>query len=713
MSCSTLLEHRYLFALAIGLAVGLLALPLAFLGPIHTVELKSLDHRFRLYADPGAASKDIVLVAVDEASLETFGRWPWPRDRHGYLVQFLKAAGARAIVFDILFMEPDQNEEEFDQVFADSVAAAGNVFLPFLLDSAPGRKPSAGPAKALLPLDRPREQAQSATRDEAGFKLPIPALAEAARGLGFINFDPDPDGVSRRVRPWRPAQGGAAMQLATAVARFLLGAEGARVEDGRFTLGRASAPLTGEQGMVLNWHGTLAQRAYPAYSAGAVLRSYAERQRGEHPFLDPALFKDKIVFIGTTAAGTYDLRAIPLEPFTPGVLIHMTALDNLLASDALRRAPFWALAATSLVLCLGLAFGFAATSRTALKVGLGLAAALAYYGVVSYAFARHRLWLDLVVPEGALALTYTLSATAEYLREGRQRRLLRSAFDRYMAPEVVDEIMRHPESVKLGGEKKELTVFFSDVAGFTNISEQLSPEVLVEIINQYLTLMTGIILGRRGNVNKYLGDGIMAIFGAPRGDPDHAVQACYAALDVQAAHEPLNRDLAARGFKPLTTRIGINSGPIVVGNMGSQVRMEYTAMGDSVNLASRLEGANKFYHTLILLGPRTYELACGEFEAREVDLLRVKGKDQPVAVYELMGRKGSLSDTRRRLVDRYLEGLAAYKRRDFRSALERFTEALALDPADGVCQVYRDRARGYLAVPPPEDWDGVYELTSK
>ncbi|WP_447972879.1 CHASE2 domain-containing protein [Nitrospira sp. Kam-Ns4a] len=713
MSLSTLLEHRYRTAVAIGLAVGLLAPPLSFLGPIQTVELKSLDHRFRLHADPAAASKDLVLVAVDEASLETFGRWPWPRDRHGYLVQYLNEAGAKAIVFDILFMEPDRSEEEFDQVFADSVAAAGNVFLPVLLDEAAASLPLGQPGKALIPLDGPERPASATALGPPGFKLPIPALAEAARGLGFINFDPDPDGVSRRVRPVRVARGGDAMQLATAVARFLLGAERAQVEADRFTLGRASVPLTSEQAMVLNWHGTLAQRAYPSYSAGAVLRSYAERQRGEQPFLDPALFKDKIVFIGTTAAGTYDLRAIPLEPFTPGVLIHMTALDNLLASDALRHAPCWVLAVTSLVLCLGLAFGFAVTSRTALKVGLVLAAALAYYGVASYAFIRHQLWLDLVVPEGALALTYTLSATAEYLREGRQRRLLRSAFDRYMAPEVVDEIMRHPESVKLGGEKKELTVFFSDVAGFTNISEQLSPEVLVEVINQYLSLMTGVILRHRGNVNKYLGDGIMAIFGAPRGDPDHAVQACFAALDVQAAHEPLNRDLVAKGFKPLTTRIGINSGPIVVGNMGSQVRMEYTAMGDSVNLASRLEGANKFYHTLILLGPRTYELACGEIEAREVDLLRVKGKDQPVAVYELMGRKGSLSDTKRRLVDRYLEGLAAYKRRDFRSALERFTEALALDPADGVCQVYRDRARGYLAVPPPEGWDGVYELTSK
>lgn len=712
MAVSSLLEHRYWTAVAIGAAVALLAVALSFLGPVEVVELKSLDHRFRLHADPAEASPDIVLVAIDEASLEAFGRWPWPRDRHGYLVQFLKEAGAEAIAFDILFMEPDQNEEEFDLAFAEAVAGAGNVFLPYLLDQA-APVPAERIDKAFLPLDGAEGRERGGEAGRPGFKLPIPSLVEAARGLGFINFEPDHDGVSRRMSLWQAAHGGDAMSLVTAVARFVLGAERARVEGGRVTLGRAAAPLSGDDGMLINWHGTLAQRAYPSYSAGAVLRSYTEWQRGEKPFLDPALFKDKIVFIGTTAAGTYDLRAVPIEPFSPGVLIHMTALDNLLTGNALRRAPFWTLALTTLVLCLGLALGFAAVPRTAFKVGLAVGGALAYYGAVTYAFVRHQLWLDLVVPEGALALTYTLSATAEYLREGRQRRLLRSAFDRYMAPDVVDEIMRHPESVKLGGEKKELTVFFSDVAGFTSISEQLTPEVLVEIINQYLTLMTGIILRHRGNVNKYLGDGIMAIFGAPRGDPDHAAQACFAALEVQAAHVELNRDLTARGFKPLTTRVGINSGPIVVGNMGSQVRMEYTAMGDSVNLSSRLEGANKFYHTLILLGPRTYELARDVIEAREVDLLRVKGKEQPVAVYELMGRKGELSPERRRLVALYLEGLAAYKRREFEEARVKFTEALGLDPADGLCQVYLKRAEEYLIHPPPEDWDGVYELKSK
>jgi adenylate cyclase len=301
----------------------------------------------------------------------------------------------------------------------------------------------------------------------------------------------------------------------------------------------------------------------------------------------------------------------------------------------------------------------------------------------------------------------------EYVTEGRQRRQLRAVFDKYMSAEVVDEVMRHPEQVKLGGDRKELTVFFSDVAGFTTISEQLSPEELVTLLNKYLSAMTKIIRVHRGNVNKYLGDGIMAIFGAPLGDPNHASLACYAALESQETLARLRQEWKAEGYPEIVARIGINSGPLVVGNMGSEERLEYTVMGDSVNLASRLEGANKFYDTLILLGPRTYELAKADIEARPVDLLRVKGKKEPVQVYELLARKGRLDQARDQVVRTFLEGLEAYKGREFSTAKARFEEALQLDPTDGPSKVYRERAISYLSTPPPLDWDGVYELKSK
>ena len=348
------------------------------------------------------------------------------------------------------------------------------------------------------------------------------------------------------------------------------------------------------------------------------------------------------------------------------------------------------------------------------KFGVTIGLALAYYGLVAHAFAGHERWLDLVFPEVALALTFGTAATVEYVTEGKQRRLMRAAFDKYMSSEVVEEIMRNPAAIKLGGEKKEISILFSDIAGFTTISEKMSPEDLVALLNRYLSAMTTIIkTTHRGNVNKYLGDGIMALFGAPLNDPQHASLACYAALDCQVELARLRQVWKQEGLPEIGARIGINSGACIVGNMGSEERMEYTVTGDSVNLASRLEGASKYYDTLILIGQRTAELAKNDVEVREIDLLRVKGKKDPVVVFELLARKGQVEEKKRRVIDVYLEGLAAYKVRNFSIACAKFSEAVTLDPSDGPSRVYLDRATNYCQTPPSADWDGVYEMTSK
>jgi adenylate cyclase len=503
------------------------------------------------------------------------------------------------------------------------------------------------------------------------------------------------------------------MHIATSVARDILTADQATLRGRELRLGAVVIPLTTEQEMVIDWNGTLENRVYPVYPIGAVLRSFTDMQGGKKPLLDPALFRDKIVFVATTAAGTYDLRVTPLSAFAPGVLIHMSALDNILRHRHLQPVSWWIFAASTLFLTLGTAWAFMLIPSQRVKpVAIG-GLAIAYYGLAVHAFTSHGLWLDLAIPEGALAISFAAAATVEYLTEGKQRRQLRTVFDKYMAAEVVDEIMRNPEAIRLGGEKKELSVLFSDIAGFTSISERLDPETLVELLNKYLSAMTDIILQHRGNVNKYLGDGIMAIFGAPRGDPNHASLACFAALDSQAELAKRREQWKAEGRPEISARIGINSGWLVVGNMGSQARMEYTVMGDTVNLASRLEGANKYYDTLILLGPRTYELAAQDIEAREIDRMRVKGKKEPVVVFELLARKGGLSVEQHRVVETYVEGLEAYKRRDFKAATAQFQAALALDPSDGPSRVYLERAKEYFMAPPPADWDGVYELKSK
>jgi adenylate cyclase len=710
---STPFQKKVLSAVAVGLTVFALVAGLSTSRWFEVAELKALDHLVRRYADPAKADSNLVLLAIDESSLEAFGRWPWPRDRFGYVVRYLKQAGARAVVFDVMFFEADENAEEFDQSFADDLKAAGNVFLPMLFQAEPAAIPPEAQPRATVTVES--SEAGHVPDIHAGVKLPIPVLAQQARGLGVINLSADADGPTRRVPLLGQVNGNVVPHLSLAVAQYLLGADRLSMRDGRLQIGTQHVPLGDDGSLLIDWHGSLEQTYHAKrYSIGRVLQAFAQQEKRERPSLDPALFKDKIVFVAGTAAGLYDLRVTPFSASTPGVLIHMAALDNLLHGQGLQAAPRWFSLTTLLLLCLASAGTFMLFRSYPVKFGVTIGLAVAYYGLVVHGFAGHERWLELVFPEAALALTFGTAATVEYVTEGKQRRLMRAAFDKYMSSEVVEEIMRNPEAIKLGGEKKEITIFFSDIAGFTTISEKMSPEDLVTLLNRYLSAMTTIIkTTHRGNVNKYLGDGIMALFGAPLDDPKHASLACYAALDCQVELARLREVWKREGLPEIGARIGLNSGPCIVGNMGSEERMEYTVTGDSVNLASRLEGASKYYDTLILIGQRTAELAKNDVEVREIDLLRVKGKKEPVVVFELLARKGRLDDKKRRVIDVYLEGLTAYKMRNFSTACTRFSEAVALDPSDGPSRVYLERSTNYRQMPPPVEWDGVYEMTSK
>ncbi|HET9963204.1 MAG TPA: adenylate/guanylate cyclase domain-containing protein, partial [Nitrospiraceae bacterium] len=623
---SSKLTKRVLSALAVGLAVFAFVTLLQTLQWFDVAELKALDHLVRRYADPRKADPAIVLLAIDESSLEAFGRWPWPRDRHGYVVRYLKAAGAKAIVFDVMFFEPDESAEEFDQSFADDIAAAGNVFLPMLFQSE-GPAPSPDALKrAALGIRASGDAADQRLESHGGLKMPLPILAQAARGLGVINLSADADGPTRRVPLIGKVAGAGIPHLSLAVAKYIGGVDAVTLEADHVQIGAQRIPLGADGSMLMDWHGSLGQTYHAKrLSIGRVLQAFAQQEKGERPSLDPSMFKDKIVFVAGTAAGLYDLRVTPFSSQTPGVLIHMAALDNLLHGQALRPAPIWFSRVALLLLCLLSAGSFMLFRSHVIKFGATIGLAVAYYAMVVHAFSDHARWLELIFPEAALALAFGTAATVEYVTEGRQRRLMRAAFDKYMSAEVVEEIMRNPEAIKLGGENKEITILFSDIAGFTTISEKMPPEDLVALLNRYLSAMTTIIKRtHRGNVNKYLGDGIMAIFGAPLNDPTHASRACFAALDCQAELAVLRDAWMKEGLPEIHARIGINSGSCIVGNMGSEERMEYTVTGDCVNLASRLEGANKFYDTLVLLGQRTVELAKNDVEVREVDLLRVK-----------------------------------------------------------------------------------------
>ncbi len=613
-------------------------------------ELKALDHRFVRYANPEKANRDIVVVAIDEASLDHFedqlGRWPWPRTVHAYVVDFLKMGGAKRIAFDILFLEPDKSSDEDDENFAASLKKAGNVILPMLFDkkTSGGRAARSSPAAARW---RVRSAVNILGRDGSralpysGANLPIPALLDSAEGIGSINLQSDPDGPSRRLKPLFLYQKRRYAVFPLTIAMRVLGTRSVRfTRAGELAVGGVKIPLNRRGEMILKWHGP-SDRIYPIYPIAKVLSSFKQIHDGKKPDLDPKVFKDKIVLIAGTAAGTYDLRVTPYSSKMPGVFIHIAALDNILAGDFLRETRGKVALGALALLCLLTAVTLVAFSTFRVKIALVLAYAAGYYGLSIWLFRAAGRWVDLVTPETGVFATFLAVSVLEYFTEGKRKRQVKHIFQHYMTPTVVEKLLENPDDVKLGGEKKELTVFFSDLKGFTSISEGLTPERLVLLLNRYLTAMTDIILAHEGYLDKYEGDAIMAVFGTPLDQPRHATLACHAALENQQKLESLRVELLSEGFPELRCRIGLNSGPMVVGNMGSQSRMDYTVMGDAVNLGARLEGAGKQYGTEILIGETTYALAKEDIEAREIDLIRVQGKKAPSGSTSCYPRRAS------------------------------------------------------------------------
>jgi adenylate cyclase len=331
---------------------------------------------------------------------------------------------------------------------------------------------------------------------------------------------------------------------------------------------------------------------------------------------------------------------------------------------------------------------------------------------IGFAF-RQNIWVDGILLAASLGLTFAMSTAFSYATEGRQRRQIKQVFSHYMSDLLIQDLLRNPDKLRLGGEKRVLTVFFSDLAGFTTLSEKLTPDEVVTLLNRYLTAMTDIILDSGGLIDKYEGDAIMAFWGAPLPQEDHALRACRAALDNQTRLAELRQEFMKMGLPPVHARIGINTGEMIIGNMGSNQRFDFTVIGDSVNLASRLEGVGKEYGTRIIISEDTYRQAADGLEVRELDLIRVKGKEMPVRIYELLAKKGALDERGQKVRDLFAEGLAHYRRQDWSEAISRFQGILALAIEDGPAQTFIKRCQEFMQVPPPAPWDGVYRLTSK
>jgi adenylate cyclase len=420
------------------------------------------------------------------------------------------------------------------------------------------------------------------------------------------------------------------------------------------------------------------------------------------------------VLLGFTAAIYQDLHPTSFQSGYPGVETHATVIANILDQDFLTRPGeillFDLLFMFALSLMLGIVLPRTRPVSGALTAILCIAAII---GLAYYAFIGPKIWLNIIYPSLLVITSYVVLTSYKYFTEEKHKKEIKMAFQHYVAPAVVDQMLGQIDHLHLGGERKQMTALFSDIRGFTTISERMNPEELVRFLNEYLSAMTQIVLQYEGTVDKYMGDAIMAFYGAPLEQPDHAIRACRTAVDMIARLKELGTEWQTRSLPHMDIGIGINSGEMSVGNMGSEERFDYTIMGDNVNLASRLEGINKQYGTSIVISQFTYQLIQNQpFTVRELDSVRVKGKLEPVTIYELIGY-GTTNSHMQQALEHFHDGLLAYKRRAWNQAIAQFQQALELRPNDYPAHLYLQRCEEYQQTPPPKNWDGVYTMKTK
>lgn len=703
-------------AISVALTAFILITALNLFGAFDTLESQSFDSRLLHVGVKQKADTSVVLITIDQNSLDFFEKqsisWPWPREFYDILTRYLTNAGARVVAYDLDFSSKgvDRVESEgayTDSSFSEAMALSGNVVLTTHLWE---REEGDEQGGRLLP----RQLAPSVSmQSRNGFNratAPLELFQENAARVGVVNFETDEDGVARRLPLCYAYQNKSVLHFAMAAYMQALNIPNEKVESALKTI-----PLDADGNYLVYWYGRPGPDGQFKYIsiASAITSAYKEAS-GIKPDVSPDVFKDKYVIIGASAPGLWDFKPTPfssLEP-CPGMEIHATVLSNLLNRHFIKLTPDWVTYVISLLFAVIVGFVFFSIKRLGLAVATILGALAIYLGFAFWSFYNLNLWAPLVMPSAVVLSTLMLSAIVSYATEGRQKRELRRIFTRYLSPQVMEEIIANPDKLELGGQEVQASVFFSDIQGFTSIAEKLPPKELVSYLNEYLTLGTDIILKYEGMVDKYIGDAIMAIFGAPVIRPDHAKTACLAALEIQKVIDNFYASKSHTGPR-FITRIGIHTGTMVLGNIGSATRSDYTAIGDTVNLASRLEGVNKNFGTRILISQTTCDQAMPFIEVRELDVLRVKGKTEPIKIYELVCEKGSLTELQIRKFKHFEDGLKHYRHQEWNEAKRSFENVLKIDPEDGPAEAYIERCSVLSEQHLPENWDGVYTLTTK
>ncbi len=701
-----------------------------------------------LKSHPRETTGDVVVVDIDDKSLALFGQWPWSRTVMADIVRTLDDMGARVIAFDGVLAEPDRtspskileylpgniveelkkqgdlNLGDNDVVLAQAIKEAGNFVGAF----SHGHNKEA-PRIVSDILSQPpavKKYFLNHSRNFDGIAKFLPVLEDVLAGNGSFMAQDEVDSIIRRTSMVLSDRERLYPSLTAEVVRV---SHGDRTPVMKLGLNKAFS----EDKADTQYRFIIGNYEVPVDSRGMIWLHFRQWDRERdyipvHELLDRMAFEKfktrlegKIVLIASSAEGLLDLRPTPLGLY-PGVEIHANAIEQILDNDFLLRPRIVKDSENNFILVVGLLTIFLAPfiGVSWLAVLYGGLTCLVFY-ISRAAFLDWGLLIDPIYPSIAALSIFMLSSILTYIRTESERKQVREAFGLYISPDFMEELAKDPDKLRLGGETRELTVMFSDIRSFTSISETMSPEALIQLMNDFLTPMSDLVMGNRGTIDKYMGDAMMAFWNAPLDDEDHARHACVAALKMNEELQPINAELLLRaqeeGRKPvlLQAGIGLNTGPASVGNMGSKQRFAYSALGDTVNLASRLEGQTKTYGVDILIGLETQKQV-SDFATLELDLLRVKGKAEPVRVFTLLGDEAYAADSSfKALRDMHNKMIASYRSADFKAAERQLAECLRLsdERLAAFYSLYQQRLKDMHKTPPADDWDGVYVATSK
>lgn len=746
--------RRFITPTTLSVATIAWALALFWFGApvLDVIELNLLDLRFRMRG-PIKPLPTVVLAAIDERSLAVEGRWPWRRSVIAKLVDKLSQEGAHAICFDVQFSEPDDNAnlafvEDLSRE-VDSLAINDKRLSQFLTQRQADANNDNILAQALQRsntpvilgyffhmrqkesgLNLPPDQISNRFTEISSSKYPmvyyknpdqgapfikayapqnnLPLLTKAATASGYFSVATDQDGVVR----WMPLviQGGDELfpSLSVLCVQQHLGAPQLSVRVGDtgvngVQIGDRLIPTDETGQMLINYRGPA--YTFPHYSISDILLDK----------LPKGTFLNKIVIVGATAIGIGDLRSTPFGHVFPGPEVHANVIDNMLAADFIQRPHWSAVFDMMAIIMLGSIIGATLPRMSAIRGFLfAVVVFLAYVTATHVLFVKERVWLNMVYPIFALGATYTVLTLYRFLAEERERKRIKNTFKQYVASDVIEEVLKSPQALKIGGQEKLLTVLFSDLAGFTAFSEHNTPQQVIELLSEYHDRMTERLFDHQGTLIGYIGDELIALFGAPVEQPDQAQRACAAALAMLRQRNQLGDEWVKMGRPRLKARTGIDTGTMLVGNIGSKYRFTYSVLGDHVNLASRLEQINKAYGTLIMISENTAKQVMGKFVMRRVDLIKVVGRTQALEIYELIANiDDTIPPAQQQLLDVYAASFSSYQQRSFTAALQGFEQCLAINPDDGPSKVLAARCRLYCQAPPPDKWDGSFEHLTK